>query len=209
MLGFSEHLVMTATRFWKYSFRTVLFITTIVLLAASALIWDGLHDEIGTADLGVVLGNTVNVDGSPSPRLAARLDRTLELYRQGAFPLVLVSGALGKEGHDEASVMRDYLTAHGIPSAHVFVDSQGHTTLATAKNTKALMELHGLQSVLVISQYFHVSRVKLAMRRFGISTVYSAHARHFEARDLYSIVRELLGYVSYTFTRYETSPEKA
>ncbi|MDB6174376.1 MAG: hypothetical protein JWL59_3687 [Chthoniobacteraceae bacterium] len=190
---------MTSTRLWKYLLRTILFSSAFILLAACALIWDGLHDEIGTADLGVVLGNTVNIDGSPSPRLAARLDRTLELYRQGAFPLVLVSGALGKEGHDEASVMRDYLTSRGIPSTQVIVDSDGRTTFATAKNTKALMKLRRLRSVLVVSQYFHMSRAKLAMRRFGISTVYSAHARHFEARDLYSIIRELVGYLSYTF----------
>lgn len=192
-------LVMKSTRLWKYSLRAILAISAVILLAAGALIWDGLHDEIGTADLGVVLGNTVNTDSSPSPRLAARLDRTLQLYQQGAFPLVLVSGALGKEGHDEALVMRDYLTARGIPPAQVLVDSDGRTTFATAKNTEALMRLHRLHSVLVVSQYFHVPRVKLAMRRFGISTVYSAHAYHFEIRDLYSISRELAGYLTYIF----------
>jgi len=190
---------MKASRLWKFILRAALSISTVVLLAAGSLIWDGLHDEISTADLGVVLGNTVNTDGSPSPRLTARLDRALELYQQGAFPRVLVSGALGKEGHDEALVMRDYLVARGIPAAQILVDSDGRTTFATAKNTHALMRLHRLQSVLVISQYFHVPRVKLAMRRFGISTVYSAHARHFETRDFYSITRELVGYLSYSF----------
>lgn len=196
---------MTAARLWKYLLRTILAISAIIALAAGALIWDGLHDEIGTADLGVVLGNTVNADGSPSPRLAARLDRTLELYQQGAFPRVLVSGALGKEGHDEAQVMRDYLVARGIPAAQILVDSDGRTTFATAKNTQALMRLHRLQSVLVVTQYFHVPRTKLAMRRFGIGKVYSAHAHHFETRDLYSMVRELVGYLSYSFKSY---PEK-
>lgn len=37
----------------------------------------------------------------------------------------------------------------------------------------------------------------LAMRRMGITPVYSAHARYFELRDLYSTAREVVGYPAY------------
>ena len=60
-----------------------------------ALLVAGLHDEIHSADLAVVPGNTVYANGTPSARLAARLDRALELYQQGLFPLILVSGGTG------------------------------------------------------------------------------------------------------------------
>lgn len=187
----------------KYFIRGFLAVFAFFVIGTALLLWDGLHDEIGVADLGVVLGNTVYPDGTPSPRLAARLDRTLELYHQGAFPRILVSGAIGKEGKDEAVVMRDYLVARGVPSALVLVDSDGRTTFATAKNTRAIMDGQGLQSIFIVSQYFHVPRTKLAMRRFGIKTVYSAHAYHFEGRDLYSIPRELIGYVRFGFAKYD------
>jgi len=84
-------------------------------------------------------------------------------------------------------VMRDYLVARGIPSANVLVDSKGYSTFATATNTLAVMKERRLHSVLVVSQYFHLSRTKLALRRIGIGTVYSAHARYFALRDFYSI----------------------
>ena len=54
--------------------RVGIAIASVVILAATALVWDGLHDDIGHADLGLVLGNTVNQDGTASPRLAARLE---------------------------------------------------------------------------------------------------------------------------------------
>jgi vancomycin permeability regulator SanA len=178
-------------------------------LGVAVLAWDGLHDDIRSADLGVVLGNTVYPDGTPSPRLAARLDRALELYREGIFHLVLVSGATGKEGQDEALVMRDYLLQRGVPTADVLVDSNGDSTFATAANTHKLMQQRGLQSAVVISQYFHVPRARLALRRFGVAKVYSAHARYFELRDLYSAPRELIAFLRYSFRSYDVPPAKA
>ena len=128
-------------RFWPL--RIVLAGIAAFLLGLTAVVWDGLHDEVHPADLGIVLGNTVHPDGTPSPRLAARLDRALELYRQGVFPRILVSGAVGKEGRDEALVMREYLLQRGVPDAQVLTDSLGFTTYATAANARKMMRLRG------------------------------------------------------------------
>ncbi|MFL6520176.1 MAG: YdcF family protein [Chthoniobacterales bacterium] len=166
-------------------------------LGVALLVCDGLQDDLGSADLGIVLGNTVYPDGTPSPRLAARLDRALELHRQGLFQFVLVSGATGKEGRDEALAMRDYLLHRGVPSGDLLVDSNGGTTFATATNAHRLMHERGLHTALVISQYFHVPRAKLALRRSGVEKVYSAHAHYFELRDLYSAPRELIAFLRY------------
>ena len=62
------------------------------------------------------------------------------------------------------------------------------------------------RSVCVVTQYYHVPRSRLAMRRFGISPVYSVHARYFEWRDLFSICREVAGWAKYTLRRYEAGP---
>ena len=167
-----------------------------------ALVWDGLHDYVGEADVALVLGNTVHPDGRPSARLKARLDRTLELYRLGHFELIVVSGALGKEGHDEAVVMQQYLLKEGVPAKRVIVDSSGYTTYDSAKNTAALVEEKGFKKVLLVTQYFHIPRYRLALKRFGVEEVYTAHAYHFEWRDWYSTPRELLGLVKYAFKRY-------
>ena len=43
------------------------------------IIVDGLNDSLEKADLAVVFGNEVNVDGHPSPRLQARLDKAVEV----------------------------------------------------------------------------------------------------------------------------------
>ena len=181
--------------------RIVAMITTVViaalLLASTVLVAQGMNDEIHEADVAVVLGNTVNPDGTPSRRLAARLDMALELYHRGVFKNVIVSGGVGREGFDEAVVTKDYLTRRGVPQDKITVDSLGLTTAATAKNVAAIVKEHRCSSVLVISQYFHIPRCRLALSQVGIEPVYAAHAQFFELRDVYSIFREVFGYAAY------------
>ncbi len=158
---------------------------------------DGLHDNLHPADLAVVLGSQVQRDGQPSESLKARLDHAIELYRQGYFKLVLVSGAHGQEGYDEPRVMARYLEAHGIPHDAIFQDNEGYTTWWTARDTAPFLKAHHLTSVLVISQYFHMPRCRLAFAKFGIAPVYTSHAPFWDRRDFHSVPREVIGLIVY------------
>jgi len=184
-------------RLWRVVTIATATVLVVAFLASMLLVAVGLRNEIHEADVAVVLGNTVNPDGTPSNRLAARLDMAVELYRRGLFKNLVVSGGAGREGFDEAEVMKDYLVNQGVPRASIVVDSLGVTTAATAKNTAALAKLHGWSRVLVVSQYFHIPRCRLALSQAGLAPVFSAHARYFELRDLYSILREIVGYAAY------------
>lgn len=167
------------------------------LLSVVAILADGLTDERCFTDVALVLGNRVEPGGQPSPRLQARLDKAVQLYHQGHFPRIIVSGGVGQEGYDEAAVMQATLIARGIPAARIFVDSAGDDTYNSARNTARLLTAHELQSVLVISQHFHLARAKLALRRFGVTTVCAVRADYFEWRDIYATAREVVAYYVY------------
>jgi uncharacterized SAM-binding protein YcdF (DUF218 family) len=173
------------------------------LVAAALLVADGLRDEIHLADVAIVPGNTVESDGQPSARLRARLDKTLELYRGGLFGHVIVSGGVGAEGFDEAEVMKRYLVSRGVPEERVIADGGGATTYLTARNAAEVMRRNGWGSALIVSQYFHIARTRLAVEGFGVRPVYSAHAEYFEPRDLYSVIREVIGYGAYLARGYD------
>ncbi len=173
---------------------------TVLVLALGVctvlLIGDGLTDEIAPADVAIVLGNQVHPDGTPSARLAARLDRAVELVEQGRVRWVIVSGGTGREGVPEGDAMKRYLVARGVPAASVLVDNAGVDTWATARNARTIMRGHGLKTAIVVSQYFHIARTRLAFRKHGLA-VGGVHARFFELRDFYSSARELPAYVKY------------
>jgi vancomycin permeability regulator SanA len=175
----------------------------LLLVSAGALAIAGSIDIIDRADVAVVLGNTVDPSGKPSARLQARLDKAIQLYQQGVFKNTIVSGGVGKEGFDEAVVMKQYLVTQGLPAERIYVDSQGNNTYLTAKRTAQLMSENKWHSAIAISQYFHLPRTKLALQKFGIKTVYTAHANFFELRDLYSTVREVFSYTSYLMRSFE------
>lgn len=167
-----------------------------------AIIYDGLTDNLPDkqADLIVVLGNTVQPNGKMSPRLQARTERGLELYRQGKGKKIMVSGGIGRECQDEAETMKNFLVEKGVPRENIIVDNKGRNSHFTALNAKAILNQDSLNknpSVIVVSQYYHISRTKLAMRQQHVPQIYNAHAFHFEKRDAVAILREIPGYYIY------------
>ncbi|WP_417220850.1 YdcF family protein [Achromobacter spanius] len=160
-------------------------------LAAAALAATGLLTRARPADVAIVLGNTVLPSGEPSPRLAARLDRAYECYAARQCRILFVSGGVDPAGADEAAVMRNYLQARGVPVDRIVMDSAGNNSWATARHASAYMREHGYTSALAVTQYFHLPRTMLALRRHGVADVSGGYPRFFEWRDLYSVFREL------------------
>jgi vancomycin permeability regulator SanA len=164
-----------------------------VVLALFVILFDGLIDEIVPVDLIVVPGNKVELDGQPSPWLRARLDTAVKVYRMGDTKAILVSGGVGKEGYAEAEVMRDYLIASGVPSDNIWVDNFGADTWLTAKHASDLMRAQNWTRAMVVSQFYHIPRAKIALRRMGIGKVVGVHAQGFFIRDIPGLFRELAG----------------
>ncbi|GEM_PF-273835 len=183
----------------------ILIISTLSLLiiAVIFLITDGHLDNYKKSDIGVVLGNKVNSDGTLSPRLKGRLTKAYELYKNRVIDRIIVSGGIGIEGIDEALTMKEYLSRWGIPENLIIADSNGINTYHTAKNVKKYMDTNNWKSVVIITQYHHISRTRLAFHRFGIKTVTCAHADYYEFRDSFTIFRELTAYCYYLIREYE------
>jgi len=178
--------------------RLMYLLVTILLVGVGAIVVDGVRDDVQPSDVGVVLGSKVMPNGTPSDRLRARLDKAADLYRQGMFKRIIVSGGTGGEGYSEGLVMAAYLRdKQAIPGVAILADEHGNTTEATARNSAAIMAAHGFRSAVVVTQFFHVTRSRYALQRAGVGTVYGAHASYSEARDLYSLARELVALPAY------------
>jgi vancomycin permeability regulator SanA len=176
-----------------YLFLRILFVW--FFLHSLLITIDGLRDEINPSDVVVILGNKVHKDGQLSDRLKARVDKGWEWYQKGWCQQILVSGGLGKEGHYEGDAMAAYLIEQGVPPTAILIDNKGNNTKATAINAKALFSSQ--TSITIISQYYHISRTRLAFQNVGFTSIHGVHADYFELRDFYSIFREFFGYYKY------------
>lgn len=182
------------SRTLRWSKRIAMMLCVWLVFHGIFISWIGLQNKTCSNELGVILGNKVNEDGTLSGRLKARLDKGLELYQNGEVKLLLVSGGLGKEGFYEGDVMKKYLVDAGVPDSLVLVDNTGNNTEATAKNTAALIAAKNIRSVTIISQYFHLVRCRLLFEKAGITDCCIASPSYFEWRDAFSITREFAGY---------------
>jgi uncharacterized SAM-binding protein YcdF (DUF218 family) len=126
------------------------------------------QDERQPVDAIVVLG-AAQYNGRPSPVLRARLNHAMELYRERLAPLIVVTGGIGRgDTTSEALVGRRYLVAHGVPDQSVVAQSEGRTTMASMNAVTGWLRPRGLRSVLLVSDPFHMFRLRLEARRTGL-----------------------------------------
>jgi len=125
-------------------------------------------DQRHRADAIVVLG-AAQYNGRPSPVLRARLDHALGLYRDGLAPTILVTGGVGRgDKESEAMVARRYLLAQRIPDSVVVMQPQGHSTAASMTAVAAWLADRGKHTALLVSDPFHMLRLRLEARRTGL-----------------------------------------
>lgn len=152
----------------------------LTLAAAIGLVWSLFSvaadirrqsdvDEAQPADVILVLG-AAEYRGRPSPILEARLNHALFLYRQGLAPRILTTGGNGGDPQfTEGEVGRAYLSRHGIPSESIIVESEGETTVHSTIAAAEIMQRMNLRSCIVVSDGYHIYRVKKMLQFQGIN----------------------------------------
>lgn len=143
---------------------------------ALAVLLMGRRDEARSADAIVVLG-AAQYEGRPSPVLRARLDHALDLYRRGLAPVVIVTGGIGVgDTTSEARVGRNYLVKRGVPDSAIFMEARGLTTSQSLHSVRTMVDALPGRSVLLVSDPFHMLRLRLLAWHFGIRA-YSSPTR--------------------------------
>lgn len=90
--------------------------------------------------------------------------------------------------------MKEFLMQKGVPDSLIIVDNLGNNTRLTVENTLKMRSKEKFNSIIVVSQYFHVTRTKKLFESKGFENVSSVSPDYFEWRDLYSIIREFPAY---------------
>jgi uncharacterized SAM-binding protein YcdF (DUF218 family) len=155
------------------------------------------RDEARPADAILVLG-AAEYRGRPSPVLKARLDHALDLYRQHLAPRIMTTGGAGGDPvFTEGDVGRDYLTSQGVPPEAIVVEREGSSTVASTALAGEIMRRMGMQSAIVVSDGYHIYRVKKMLEGRGI-TVYGS-PRPERGRDSlgyrWNYVKQAVGYL--------------
>jgi len=126
--------------------------------------WSSDLDDIPNADAILVLGAFVS-GGRPSPTLALRLERALELYNAGKAPRIILSGDHGQKEYNEVCAMKFYLLERGVPRDDIFLDHAGFNTYDSMYRAR---DIFGVNTLIITTQQFHISRSVYIARKLGI-----------------------------------------
>jgi uncharacterized SAM-binding protein YcdF (DUF218 family) len=146
-----------------------------LISAVAVLVWSS-RDEARPAQAIVVLG-AAQYAGKPSPVLRARLDHALDLWNRHLASLLILTGGTGfGDTTSEAAVGRNYAKKHGVPDSAILVENEGRTTSESMRAVAGMLEVRGLQSALLVSDPFHMLRLRILAGRFGF-TPYTSPTR--------------------------------
>jgi uncharacterized SAM-binding protein YcdF (DUF218 family) len=125
-------------------------------------------DEAQSADVIVVLG-AAEYHGRPSPVLEARLNHALFLYLQHLAPRILTTGGAGGDStFTEGQVAHAYLSRHEVPSEAILVESESQNTVESIAAAAEIMRQMDLKSCIVVSDGYHIYRVKKMLETQGM-----------------------------------------
>ena len=152
---------------------TMLAVFAAWIVSFLAVVFWGSRDMARPADAIVVLG-AAQYAGRPSPVLKARLDHALDLFRKGlAARLVLTGGRGTGDTISEAAVGRRYAIRAGVADSVILLENEGRTTDASFAAVAEIMEDAKLKRAILVSDPFHMLRLQILARRYGVESVTS------------------------------------
>jgi uncharacterized SAM-binding protein YcdF (DUF218 family) len=158
---------------------------------------ESTRDEAQPADVILVLG-AAEYRGRPSPVLRARLDHALELYNRRLSSRIMTTGGAGGDPvFTEGGVGRAYLISHGVPSEAIIAETESESTVESLTMANEIMRRMGLHSAIVVSDGYHIYRVKRVLEALGIR-VYGSPRKELRSdpfQERWNYLKQAVGYM--------------
>ena len=162
-----------------YRRAILLFLLAGLLLLFSPFIWRAgvqwhygrfIHpiSSVPEKPVAIVFGAAVYGNGRLSGVLRDRMDTAVTLYKQGRVEKLLVSGDNRFENYDEPSAMMAYAIQQGVDPDDIQPDFAGRRTYDTCYRAKEIFEI---ETAVLITQEFHLTRALFTCQNLGIASV--------------------------------------
>lgn len=161
---------------WRMVATIVAGVIVCWLVSLAAVTTYSRRDDARQADAIVILG-AAQYAGHPSPVLRARLDHALDLWQRRLARAMIVTGGKGTgDTTTEAAVSGRYLERHGVPQSAILFENHGRTTRESMKGVAALLAGAGYHTVILVSDPFHMLRLRVIANQIGMEAYTSPTA---------------------------------
>ena len=174
----------------------IMTIAGLVVLLALFVVWTHTAPmKKRSADTLIVLGFQCE-DDRIHPLLQERLDTALKLLRSHDFRKIILTGGAVASKTTEADIMKQYLLRNGVEESKILLDREARDTIENIRNCKAIMERYRLRTCLIVSNAFHMRRIRYIAGALGLASYYYAdRSVRALARQMYWTLHEMRSFV--------------
>jgi len=127
------------------------------------------HRDTAQRSAAIVVMGAAQYGGRPSPVFRARIDHAVQLWIHGYAPRLIFTGGPGdRDTTSAAAVAERYAIEHGIPASAIMIENVGRSTTESLQHVAALMDAEPSRTVILVSDPFHMLRLTILARRFGL-----------------------------------------
>jgi SanA protein len=162
--------------YFKYAlfFLTIIFVLVVIIFLVSFLVIDNgssayIYSDVVNlphAQVAVIPGAAILQNGDLSPVLRDRVDMAIAIYKKRVVEKILVTGNNGSLDYNEVNPVKSYLLKNNIPEQDIFLDHAGFDTYSSMYRAR---EVFLIDSMIVVSQAFHLPRAVYIARQLGIT----------------------------------------
>ncbi len=118
--------------------------------------------ELKPADviIGLGFGPAKNKKGEPRDELKRRVDKAVEVYKQGLAPYIIFTGTDTGAGV-EAEVMKELAVMQGVPPDKIITETKATDTITNAKYSVTIMRSRNWTKCILVSNPYHLRRAKM------------------------------------------------
>lgn len=168
----------------------------VIRISAPRLISADAATNLENVDCILVLGSSVQPNGTLNRVVRERVDTALTLYESGVSQRLLMSGDHGKVNYDEVNAMKQYCVDKGVNPDVIFLDHAGFNTYVSIYRAKAIF---GIQKMIIVSQEYHLYRAVYIANELGIDA-YGVPAEQEATTALITNLRESVARVKDYFS---------
>ena len=177
----------------------VLFVSVnarVIRVSSPRLISEEAAGDLENVDCILVLGSSVQPNGTLNRVVRERVDTALALYENGVSQRLLMSGDHGKVHYDEVNAMKQYCVDKSVNPDVIFLDHAGFNTYDSIYRAKAIF---GVQKMIIVSQEYHLYRAVYIANELGIEA-YGVPAEQEATTALITNLRESVARVKDYFS---------
>ncbi|WP_246218340.1 YdcF family protein [Litoribacterium kuwaitense] len=148
----------------------------IISLATPLIFFIWMHSfsvHAKDADALIILGYQCKND-QVHPLLKERLDAALALMERYHYKKIILTGGAVTSTKTEADIMKAYLINQGVRAEDILLETKARNTVFNIVYCKTILRQHDLHSTLLISNSFHMRRMKYITKKLHFPTAFYA-----------------------------------